>query len=358
MGKMRIAVIFGGKSGEHEVSLVSASSVIKALNPDKYDVLQIGISKDGIWYSGADCLKKFKEGNLQGLEEISLLTNPKKLDFDLAFPVLHGPFGEDGTIQGLFEMLGVPYVGCGVLASSTAMDKLQCKAIWESAGLPVVPYIGFGRKTWEEKSEKILEDVKKEIGFPCFVKPANMGSSVGISKVKKEEELRDAIDLAAKFDRRILVEVSVNAREIECAVLGNDDPIASPVGEVIVGGEFYDFHDKYVNGVSTTEVPADLTEELSTKIRDICIKAYTILDCSGLSRVDCFLDRDSGKIYLNEINTLPGFTSISMYPKMMEAHGLSYGDLVDTLIELALERFENKQKNQVVFDSGSDWFTQ
>ncbi len=358
MKKMRIAVIFGGRSGEHEVSLVSATSVIKALNPDKYEVLEIGITKEGHWFGGSNCLEKFKNEDLEGLREISLFTNPEKLDFDLAFPVLHGPYGEDGTIQGLFEMLGIPYVGCGVLASSTAMDKLQCKALWATADLPIVPYIGFGRKTWEEKTEEVMADVKQEIGFPCFIKPANMGSSVGITKVKEESALKEAIDLAAKFDRRILVEKSVNAREIECAVLGNDDPIASPVGEVIVGGEFYDFHDKYVNGVSSTQVPADLPDDLASKIQDICIKAYTMLDCSGLARVDSFLDRDNGEIYLNEINTLPGFTSISMYPKMMEAHGISYEDLVDKLVELAVERFEDKKKNQVVFDSGSDWYQQ
>ncbi len=295
------------------------------------------------------------EGNYP-LSIISACTAPPVTEPDIAFPVLHGPFGEDGTIQGLFEMLSIPYVGCGVLASSTAMDKLQCKALWEAAGLPVVEYIGFNRMAWESEPGPIMDRIKNAIGIPCFVKPANMGSSVGISKVNEIEGLKEAVDLAARFDRRILVEKAVNAREIECAVLGNDAVIASPVGEVIVGGEFYDFYDKYVNGVSTTEVPADIPEEKANRIREICMEAYKLLDCSGLSRVDCFLDRENGEIYLNEINTMPGFTSISMYPKMMEACGMKYPDLVDKLIELGLERYADKQKNQVKFESGSDWF--
>jgi len=356
MSKLKIAVIFGGRSGEHEVSLVSAASVIKALNPAKYEVLEIGISKDGIWYTGPDCLKSFKAGSVEGLEEVRLGTNPTNHPFDIAFPVLHGPFGEDGTIQGLFEMLKIPYVGCGVLASAVAMDKLQCKSLWRAAGLPVVDWNGFSRSGWKKNREMILKMLIKDVGFPCFVKPANMGSSVGISKVKKEADLCAAIDLAAKFDRWILVEKGLNVREIECAVLGNDEPVASPAGEVIVGGEFYDFYDKYVNGVSLTEVPAQLDEATSDKIREICVKAYKALDCAGLSRVDCFIDKDSGGVYLNEINTMPGFTSISMYPKMMAAHGVAYEELVDKLIELGQERFEEKQKNQVVFDSGSNWF--
>lgn len=353
----KLAVIFGGKSGEHQVSLVSAASVINAVDNTKYEVVEIGITEDGVWLTGKECLKSFKEHNYGGLEEVNLSTNSVNFNlFDVAFPVLHGPFGEDGTIQGLFEMLNVPYVGCGVLASSTAMDKLQCKALWMAAGLPVVAYIGFNRMAWQKESDVISKDIEKNIGIPCFVKPANMGSSVGITKVKSINELGAAIDLAAKFDRRILVEKAVNAREIECAILGNDEVLASPVGEIIVGGEFYDFSDKYLNGVSTTSVPADLDEYLSEKIRNMSIKAYKLLDCAGLSRVDSFLDKDSGKIYLNEINTMPGFTSISMYPKMMEAIGVKYPALIDRLIELAFDRFNDKQKNQIKFDSGSDWF--
>lgn len=354
MQKIKVGVIFGGKSGEHEVSLVSATSVIKALDPNKYEVVEIGITTYGQWYKGENCLEKFKSKNFEALEKIVLQTDPKNLPFDVAFPVLHGPFGEDGTIQGLFEILNIPYVGCGVLASSTAMDKLQCKAIWKAAGLPVVPYIGFNRNAWEKEAEVIMEDIEKNIGFPCFVKPANMGSSVGISKVKAAEDLQKAIDFAASFDRRILVEKGLNVREIECAILGNDEVIASPAGEVIVGGEFYDFYDKYVNGVSTTQIPADT--EKAEEIQEISTKAFKLLDCAGLARVDSFIDKDSGEIFLNEINTMPGFTSISMYPKMMEAAGIGYKELVDRLIELAFERFKDKQKNRVSFESGSDWF--
>lgn len=357
MSKLKIAVVFGGRSGEHEVSLASAASVIKALDPEKYEVFEIGITKTGQWLSGKNCLWAFKNQDFSELKEVNLETNPNSTHKpDIIFPVLHGPFGEDGTIQGLFEMLQIPYVGCGVLASALAMDKLQCKAIWKAAGIPVVDYVGFTRKAWEIEKNIIREDILVNLGIPCFVKPANMGSSVGITKVKRIEDLDAAVELAANYDSRIVVEKGLNVREIECAVLGNEDPVASPVGEVIVGGEFYDFYDKYVNGVSTTEVPANLPEEVAKEIQKICVKGYRVLDCSGLSRVDCFIDKDDGKIYLNEINTMPGFTSISMYPKMMEAHGIEYPALVDRLIELGLERFKERQKNKVVFESGSDWF--
>lgn len=397
---IKIAVIFGGRSGEHEVSLVSATSVIQALNPKKYEIVEIGITHDGMWLAGKNCLKKFKSGtvgNLRNLKNLKNLRDSENLNdlknfensddlknlsdlensenfgafkaigglhtfhlepsfVDIAFPVLHGPYGEDGTIQGLFEMLNVPYVGCGVLASSTAMDKLQCKALWDAAGIPIPQYIGFNRKAWEKEKKKITQNIKKTLGFPCFIKPANMGSSVGISKVKFQDELNRAVETASKFDSRILAEKAINAREIECAVLGNDDPIASPLGEILVGGEFYDFNDKYINGVSTTKVPADIDKKTAKKIREYCIKAFKLLDCSGLARVDTFLDKTTGEIFLNEINTMPGFTPISMYPKMMEAYGMSYEKLVDTLIELGFERYNEKQKNQVRFDSGSDWF--
>lgn len=357
MKKLKVVVVFGGRSGEHEVSLVSAASVIKALDPEKYDVHEIGISKEGQWYAGPNCLENFKKADFSSLKKVAFETNPNSTHKpDIVFPVLHGPFGEDGTIQGFFEMLQIPYVGCGVLASSLAMDKLQCKAIWKAAGLPIVDYVGFTRKAWETEEEIITKDILENLGLPCFVKPANMGSSVGITKVKEAGKLKEAIELAAHYDSRIVVEKGLNVREIECAVLGNEEPIASPVGEVLVGGEFYDFYDKYVNGTSTTQVPADLSEEKSDEIREMCVKAYKLLDSSGLSRVDCFVDKETNKVYLNEINTMPGFTSISMYPKMMEAHGISYPELVDRLIELGIERFNERKKNKVVFDSGSDWF--
>ncbi len=361
-----LCVIFGGRSGEHEVSLVSAASVIKAVDRSKFNVVEVGIDLEGCFYTGEDCLKKFRGQNYADLKMLTLGTNPsapgfydedgKFISVDLFFPVLHGPFGEDGTIQGLFEMLRVPYVGCGVLASSTAMDKLQCKALWRAAGLPVVDYVGFNRKAWQKDSDVIMADIETNIGFPCFVKPANMGSSVGITKAKDKDGLIEAIELAANYDNRILVEKAVDAREIECAILGNDDLLASTLGEIIVGGEFYDFHDKYVNGVSMTQVPADLEDVKAAEIQQICEKAYKVLNCSGLSRVDCFVDRGSGDIYLNELNTLPGFTSISMYSEMMEASGVAYPELIERLIVLAFERFEDRNKNQIIFDSKSEWF--
>lgn len=364
----KLAVIFGGRSGEHEVSLVSASSIVKAVNEREYEVLQIGITLEGKWLTGENCLEKFKKSDFDGLKELFVSTDPTRKGFiledgeflsvDVVFPVLHGPFGEDGTIQGMFEMMNVPYVGCGVLASSTAMDKLQCKAIWEAFGLPVVPYIGISRNEWEKDKESVVKRVKEKFESPLFVKPANMGSSVGITKVKNMEDLADAIDEAAKYDSRILIEEGLDVREIECAVIGNEEVEASPLGEIIVGGEFYDFNDKYVDGVSSTQIPADIDEELTKKIRDISVNAFKLLDCSGLSRVDSFVVRGSGEVYLNEINTMPGFTSISMYPKMMEAHGIPYGALVDKLIKLAFERFEDKERNKVVFNSGSDWFVE
>ena len=361
MKKVKVAVVFGGRSGEHEVSLVSASSVIKALrsgkNAEKYEVAEVGIDKSGKWLTGENCLQKFKSEDTSELEEIHFSTDPGHHKIDIAFPVLHGPFGEDGTIQGLFEMLQIPYVGCNVLASATAMDKLQCKAIWQAARLPVGPYLGFSRKEFEENTEGVMKCILEELGLPCFVKPANLGSAVGVSKAKTEEELLVALKEAAKYDRRLVAEKAINAREIECAVLGNEDAVVSPPGEVIVGGEFYDYYDKYVHGVSKTEVPADLEEETAEKIREMALLAYKSLDCSGLGRVDFFLDRDDGKVYLNEINTMPGFTSISMYPKLMEDYGVNYESLVDKLIVFGLEMFEERQKNKVEFDSGSDWYS-
>ena len=365
---MRVGVIFGGRSGEHEVSIVSASSVIKAMDKEKYEIVLIGITKKGKWYVGENILEKFKNEDFEGLTHVTLHTDPgmkgyieldegrKHEKLDVVFPVLHGPFGEDGTIQGLFEIANIPYVGCGVLASSLAMDKLMTKAVSEAAGVPVVPYIAVNRRAFLNDPEMILKRVENKIGFPCFVKPANLGSSLGISKVKNYAELQPAIEEAMKYDRRILIEESVDAREIEVAVLGNDEPVASCCGEIIVGGEFYDYKDKYVDGKSGTQAPADLPDDVAEKIRALAIRTYKVLDCAGFARVDTFIDRGSGKIYLNEINTIPGFTSISMYPKMWAASGVTYPELIDRLIELGLDRFEERAKNQISFDSGSNWF--
>lgn len=360
--KQKVGIVFGGRSGEHEVSLVSATSVRNEMPKDKYDVREIGISKDGKWYvksdvyaGGEGLIEKFKDGSYSEIVPVSF--EAALAGCDVIFPVLHGPYGEDGTIQGLFEMLDIPYVGCGVLASSLCMDKINAKRVLSECGIPVVPYTAFTRMEWGAGRAEIIEKIKKDLPLPCFVKPSNMGSSVGITKVKEWDGLEAAIDEACKYDTRILVEEGIDAREIECAVLGNDDPTAATLGEIVVGGEFYDYNDKYVDGKSHPEIPVqNLGDDVQAKICDFCLRGYKALGCSGLSRVDSFVDRKTGEIYLNEINTLPGFTSISMYPKMWAHAGVGFGDLLDKLVVLGLEKFKEKSSNKIGFDSGSDWF--
>ncbi len=370
MSKTRVAVVFGGRSGEHEVSIVSAKNIIDALDRNKFEVLPIGITKDGKWLTGENAIKQFQNNDYSGLQEVTLnsksgskeLLNLKEdgtyeqIEVDIFFPALHGPYGEDGTIQGLFEMANVPYTGCGVLSSSVCMDKLTAKALFEQAGIPVIPYIGFNKSAWEDSSEEVIEKILKELELPVFIKPSNMGSSVGISKVKKLDELKKAIEFALEFDHRILVEKALEIRELECAILGNDKPKAARVGEVLVGGEFYDYNDKYVNGVSKTQVPADIKPQMEKEVQTICIKAFKLVDGAGLSRIDCFVDKHTKEVYLNEINTLPGFTSISMYPKMWESSGIPYSELVEKIIELGFEKYNQKQTKKVSFDEAGDWF--
>lgn len=336
--RLKVAVIFGGRSGEHEVSLVSAKSVIKALNPKKYTVTPIKISKTGQW---------------QPKKALSDIFAKK---FDVVFPVLHGPYGEDGTIQGLFEMAGVPYVGCGVFASSATMDKFMTKIIFKAHGLPQPKFLHFTREQTKKELPSVKKAVAKELGFPCFVKPSNLGSSVGISKVKKMSQLPAALSLAATYDRSILVEEGIDAREIECAVLGNDHALASIAGEIVPNREFYDFFAKYVDNASKLFIPAKISAKKIEEVKRLSLEAYRALDCSGLARVDFLMDRKSEKLYLSEINTIPGFTSISMYPKLWAASGVAYPRLLDRLIQLALERFREKQKNKYTFESGSDWY--
>lgn len=382
MTKLKVGVIFGGRSGEHEVSLVSAHSILQAIDQEKYEVVPIGITPEGKWVVGADVVHALKTGDITPLkpatfhtdptqtgvlalnrdhqalstaeEQISLLLHP----LDVVFPVLHGPNGEDGTIQGLFEMADIPYVGSGVFASAAAMDKAMSKALWSAVGLPLVPHQFFLRSEWEKHPPSIVERVKAAFQLPVFVKPANMGSSVGISKIKIWEALAGAIDLACRFDRKVLIEQGVDAREIEVGVLGNEVNLTiSPPGEVLVAGEFYDFYDKYVNGASTTQIPApNLSPEKIEEFQALARRAYQTLDCSGFARVDFFLERGTDRILLNELNTIPGFTSISMYPKLMAAAGIPYPELIDRLIQLALERHRDKQRNQIRFSSESDWF--
>ncbi len=344
--KTRVAVIYGGVSGEHEVSLISAASIMKALSPDKYEVIPVGITKAGHWLVGADIetLKALpqKPSEFSPYVGIKELVDLKP---DVVFPVVHGTYGEDGTIQGLLEMAKLPYVGCGVMASAVGMDKIIAKKLFETAGIEVTPYIEVRRRSWREKPEEFIAQIEKNLGYPCFVKPVNSGSSVGISKPKNKVELVAAIDEAAKFDRKILVEAFINGRELEVSVLGNDVAEASVVGEIVPSNEFYDYNAKYIDNKSGLHIPAKLDEKLSDKIRELAVAAYEAIDCAGMARVDFFLEKETNKIIINELNTIPGFTSISMYPKLWEESGLVYEELVDRLITLSLERFEDRNES-------------
>lgn len=366
--KTRVYLIFGGRSGEHEVSLMSARNVMDALDRERYDVVPIGITRQGQWLLTGDPLKALTEGvEKAGGFPVGLLGDPTRpglvsvggdqgaqpraigpLDGAPAvfFPVLHGTYGEDGTIQGLLEMAGVPYVGCGVLASSTAMDKAVAKALFEQAGLTVARFRLYLRSAWEQEPSRIIADIEHHFSYPVFIKPANLGSSVGIQKAKDRSSLEAAIADAARFDRRILVEESIFAREIEVSVLGNDDPVASVPGEIIPGAEFYDYHDKYYDGKSQDRIPADLPAEVVQEFQRQALVAYRAVDGSGMARVDFFLEQGTNRILINEVNTIPGFTKISMYPKLWAASGLSYAQLVDKLIQLAVERWADKGRNQ------------
>ena len=347
MGKKRLGVIFGGTSTEHEVSIVSGTSVIKNLNKEKYEIYPIYIDKAGEWFEFEPDNKTYKVGDeIVGTKKIENIWNYLKT-MDILFPVLHGLQGEDGTIQGMFELLKIPYVGTRVLGSSVCMDKVYSKIIFEKAKLKQAKYIYIRR--FEDKyiyvnedfSEEILniqETVNKimeKIDFPMFIKPSNSGSSVGISKAKNKDELINAITEASKFDKKILIEENINGREIECAVLGNEEVKASVLGEILPAEAFYSFSAKYQNSDSKTVEAPDLPEELTKKVRELAVKAYKASDCQGLSRVDFFVDDKENKIYINEINTLPGFTEVSMYPKLWEKSGLTYTELLDKLIELA-----------------------
>lgn len=355
-------MIFGGRSGEHEVSLRSAESIINAIDKSKYEVVPIGIGKDGRWLVSGDARAMIPQSIMESNhhQQVAIIGDPTRsglvqldgedrgasgLSLDVIFPVLHGTYGEDGTIQGLLEMAGVPYVGCGVLASATGMDKVVMKRLFEQAGLAVGPYEYFLRSAWEENPDRVLNKLARSLGFPLFVKPANLGSSVGISKAKNERELREAINDAARYDRRVIVEKAIDGREIEVSVMGNDSPVASLPGEIILGHEFYDYEDKYIDSVSKTDIPAKLPRRTIEKIQRDAITAFQAIDGSGLARVDFFVERGTDRVIINEINTMPGFTSISMFPKMWEASGVSYAELIDRLIELAVERHRDKARN-------------
>jgi D-alanine-D-alanine ligase len=368
--KLRVGIIYGGRSGEHEVSLASAAAVFQNLDPSRYEPVAIRIEKDGRWtlprrppsiVSAADVIQAGHAVTIEPAREAHLMAQPggdtvltidrtepqaavSTLALDVVFPVLHGPYGEDGTVQGLLELANVPYVGAGVLASAVGMDKAVMKLVFSAKGLPICDYHVILKRDWLRDERAVLAAVADHLGFPVFVKPANLGSSVGISKAKHATELRAAIALAAEFDRKIVIEAAVpGAREIECAVLGNDEPVASIPGEIVPLREFYDYEAKYLDAGSQTLIPAPLTEALAAQVRELSLAAFQAIDGAGMARVDFLLAADSGLIFLNEVNTIPGFTTISMYSKMWEASGLPYPQLLDRLIALAIERHADKQ---------------
>ncbi len=375
--KLRVGILFGGRSGEHEVSLLSAASILKAIDRKKFDVVPIGITKEGRWLAATDAAgllegdqnavaRRLRAGDPEATPGAKLLhegiptllapvpgpQGPEGKAIDVVFPVLHGTFGEDGTIQGLFELAGIAYVGSGVLGSSAGMDKDVMKHLFAQAGLPIVKHIAILRSEWEASPRKVTARIEAALKYPLFVKPANLGSSVGISKAHDRKELGPALDEAAKYDRKLVIEQGVGgsksrARELEVGVLGNDDPKASVVGEIIPGKEFYDYEAKYLSEGSVPVIPAKLTRSESSKIREMAVAAFRACDLAGLARVDFLMEPDGKRrIFLNEVNTLPGFTQISMYPKLWQATGIPYGDLITRLIELALERHEDKNRNK------------
>lgn len=357
-----IIVIFGGQSGEHEVSLVSAQSVLKAIDQSRFNIQTIGISKEGKWYWGIDPQKWEESGSIVDSDatqvtlvhdpsaprfiSLSGIDLPNQGKFELIFPVLHGPFGEDGTIQGLFEMANAPYVGSGVLGASLGMDKDRMKAVFSTAGLPMAKSITVLRSQYKTDAESILNKIETELGYPCFIKPANLGSSVGISKANNHEELKASIELASLYDRKLVIEENINGREIEVAVLGNESPEASVPGEILPAHDFYDYEAKYLDTGSRLLIPAPLDEKTIKELQTMAVKAFQAVEASGLSRVDFFVTADQ-RIYVNEINTMPGFTQISMYPKLWNATGIPYTELVDRLITLGLERYKDLRNRRI-----------
>lgn len=347
-GKTTIALLFGGRSAEHEVSLESAAAIYKNLNPHKFEIRSLYINKKGDWREVSSPLLSIVE--LSGGRFFSFIPWGKRKDTldvcaDIYFPVLHGPFGEDGTIQGFFEMADVPYVGAGVLASAAGMDKAVAKILFQSNNLPIAKYAVFFEEEWLLHTDITLKRIQKEFSLPLFVKPANLGSSVGISRVKSFEDLGQALAEAFLYDKKILIEEAILGRELECSVLGNDKPMASLAGEVIPYREFYDYQDKYIDGNTTFGIPANLSEHITKTIQDLSIRAFKAVGCSGMARVDFFLQNKTHQIYLNEINTIPGFTEISMYPKLWEVSNLPFPDLLEKLVKLGFEQHRTKKRN-------------
>lgn len=365
--RIRVGIVFGGRSGEHEVSLASARSILRFIDPQRYEAVPIGITKEGRWIVGGDPLAALSAGTTAGTTSASMLPDAGAPGLvameasergalaslieplDVVFPVMHGTYGEDGTIQGLFELAGIAYVGAGVLGSATGMDKTIMKKLFRADGLPIVDWVPVRRADIERDLEAVVERIEQRIGYPCFVKPANLGSSVGVSKATDAAQLAHGLRLAARYDRSLLVEQGIRARELECSVLGNDDPIASIVGEIRPKREFYDYRAKYIDDDSELIIPADLDAEVSERIREMAVRAFQAIDAAGMARVDFFLDRDGGRLVVNEINTIPGFTNISMYPKLWEASGIGYTELIHRLIQLALERRADRDRNETSF---------
>ncbi len=395
MKKLRVCVIFGGRSGEHEVSIVSATSVMNALDPNKYEIIPVGITKTGRWIGGSQAVNLLKNGedpqhslamvspdpNEQRLiSSVPAVANKQELaaldsKVDVVIPILHGTFGEDGTVQGLLDLANLPYVGAGVLGSAICMDKVVQKNLCVQVGIPVVDFLWVRYEDWQADQQEnfstavslqqlnnmsraaMLNDIKERLGLPVFVKPANMGSSVGINKAHTLEELTPVIEDAARYDHKILIEKAVSMpREIEVSVLGNLRPKASVPGEIVPSNEFYDYDAKYVDGASTSYIPAQLPPQIADAIRQAAIQGFVVCECEGMARVDFLLERESNKFYLNEINTIPGFTSISMYPKLWEASGLSYSQLLDELIRLAIERHQRRSKLHTSYQPKSEWY--
>src|SRR5712692_8452542 len=395
MKKLRVGILFGGRSGEHEVSLLSAASVLNAIDKNKFEVVPIGITKEGRWLTAGEAQRMLhgqppdegrhlRAGDPESTPGAAVLASgeavvvppepvhrgsgssmvpfqtdtalarratDRAINVDVIFPVLHGTFGEDGTMQGLLELADIPYVGAGVLGSAAGMDKDIMKSLFIAAGIPIVKHVTILRSDWEKQPKRVEKLVERKLKYPVFVKPANLGSSVGISKAHNRKELGPAIEEAARFDRKIVIEQGVGgkknkAREIECSVLGNDQPAASLPGEIVPGKEFYDYNAKYLDEGSELIIPAKLSKAETKRVQELAVAAFRAVDCSGLARVDFLMDPTSRKIYLNEINTMPGFTAISMYPKLWAASGLAYPDLIERLIRLGQERHEEKKRNQ------------
>jgi len=360
--RLRVGVLFGGRSGEHEVSLISAASVIQALDPEKYEAIPIGITKDGRWLAGTaahkmlpDILRFGERVMLSADPNVAALvpvsdSRPDALRVDVVFPVLHGTYGEDGTVQGLLDLAGLPFVGSGVLGSAVGMDKDMQKRLFLQAKLPVGDFLAVTRAAWEKSRGKVLSAIRKKFRFPVFVKPATLGSSVGMTKAHDAKELAAAMDLAAEFAQKILVERAIRGREIEISVLGNEDPKASIPGEIVPHREFYDYAAKYLEEGTRLLIPAKLNRAQVKRFQEFAIRGFRALECLGMARVDFFLEHRTNRILLNEINTIPGFTSISMYPKLWEASGLSYRNLLDRLIELALAQHREKQRTKYTIE--------